>query len=78
MFAIGPDAPKVALDRKYLKAQDPEQLRRNVVHMLERQDAAMPHFERDLSERQAREIVDYLRAAGPLPSPTTAPSPGRR
>lgn len=71
VFARGPDAPKVVLDRKYLKAQDPEELRRNTLHMLDRQQAAMPHFERQLSEKQAREIVEWLRAAGPLASPSS-------
>ncbi|MBY0278297.1 c-type cytochrome [Candidatus Binatia bacterium] len=70
VFARGADAPPVVLDRGYLRAQDPEELRRNVLHMLERQDAAMPHFERQLTEKQAREIVEYLRAAGPLPAPS--------
>lgn len=77
VFANGADAPKVVFDRKYLKAQDPEELRRNVVHMLERQEAAMPHFERQLTEKQARGIVEWLRAAGPLAAPP-APSPGTR
>lgn len=70
VFANGADAPNVVLDRKYLKAQDPEELRRNVLHMLERQEAAMPHFEHQLTEKQAREIVEWLRAAGPLPRST--------
>jgi mono/diheme cytochrome c family protein len=84
VFATGPDAPKVSFDRAYLKAQDPTELRRNVVHMLERQDGAMPHFERDLSEAQARAIVEYLRGGGrapkpaPSPPPAAPPSPARR
>lgn len=69
VFANGADAPKVVLDRKYLEAQDPEELRGNVLHMLERQEAAMPHFERQLTEKQAREIVEWLRTAGPAASP---------
>lgn len=77
VFAHGADAPKVVFDRTYLKAQDPEELRRNVLHMLERQEAAMPHFERVLSEKQAREIVDFLRASAPAGSPA-APSPAPR
>jgi mono/diheme cytochrome c family protein len=73
VFVVGPDAPKVVFDRAWLKAQGPEDLRRQVIHMLDRQEAAMPHFERELTEKQAREIVDYLRAAGPLPTPPTRP-----
>lgn len=73
VFAHGADAPGVVLDRKYLTSQDPEELRRNVLHMLERQEAAMPHFARELTEKQARAIVDYLRAAGPLASPSPHP-----
>ena len=71
VFAVGPDAPKVVFDRAWLKARDPEDLRRQVLHRLDRQEAAMPHFERELTEKHAREIVDWLRAAGPLPTPTT-------
>ena len=79
VFASGPDAPKVEFDRAYLKAQAPDQLRRDVMHMLERQEGAMPHFEREISEAQARAIVEYLRAVGPAaqPSPATQPSPAR-
>jgi len=79
VFATGADAPKVAFDRAYLKAQDPAELRRNVVHMLERQEGAMPHFEREMSEAQARAIVEYLRGTGTgtgaPAAPTTQPSP---
>jgi len=65
VFANGADRPNVVFDRAYLKAQDPAGLRRSVVHMLERQQPAMPHFERDLSEAQARGILEYLRSSGP-------------
>lgn len=75
VFAVGPDAPTVVLDRAYLKAQDPEVLRRNVMHMLDRQEAAMPHFERELTEAQARAIVDYLRQSGPAATPTPGRAP---
>ncbi|MBM4246324.1 MAG: c-type cytochrome, partial [Deltaproteobacteria bacterium] len=75
VFAVGDEAPPVAFDRKYLKAQDPEDLRRNVLHMLDRQQAAMPHFERELTEKQAREVVEYLRSLGPTAGPAAAPSP---
>lgn len=75
VFATGADRPKVVFDRAYLAAQDPEQLRRNVVHMLERQDPAMPHFERDLSPAQAQGIIDFLRGsgAGPTAKPSAVP-----
>ncbi len=74
IYATNEDKPNVVFDRAYLKAQDPEVLRRNVFHMLEWEQPAMPHFERDLSERQTRAIIEYLRATGPLAA-TPAPTP---
>lgn len=70
VYATGDERPGVVFDRAYLKAQDPEVLRRNVFHMLEWEEPAMPHFERALSEAQTRAIIAYLRATGPAASPS--------
>ncbi|HEY8514090.1 MAG TPA: c-type cytochrome [Candidatus Binatia bacterium] len=67
---VGVDRPEVVLDRAYLRAQDPKELRRNVVHMLESQEGAMPHMQRGLSEEQVRSIVEYLRATDKSPRPS--------
>jgi mono/diheme cytochrome c family protein len=81
VYATGDERPGVVFDRAYLKAQDPETLRRNVFHMLEWAEPAMPHFERALSEAQTRAIIEYLRATEPPPaspggSPAASPSGG--
>ncbi|MEW6270989.1 MAG: c-type cytochrome [Thermodesulfobacteriota bacterium] len=69
-LGVGADRPNVVFDRAYLRAQDPEDLRRNVVHMLESQEGAMPHMQRGLTEEQVRSIVEYLRATDKSPRPS--------
>lgn len=66
--AVGADRPGFALDRSYLRAQPSTKLREQVVHMLESQEADMPHLQHRLSEEQVRMIVDYLRATEPAPA----------
>lgn len=69
-LATGPDRPDVDFDRAYLRAQDPQQLRRQVVHMLELQEGAMPHLQHRLSDDQVRTVIDYLRAIDQSPRPS--------
>jgi mono/diheme cytochrome c family protein len=71
-FATGEDEPPVVFDRAYLRTQDPEDLRRNVLHMLESQEGAMPHLQGHLTDQQIRSIVEYLRATDKSPRPSPA------
>jgi mono/diheme cytochrome c family protein len=68
----GLDRPNVIFDRSYFQRQDPEVLRANVWHMLEREGREMPHLRRRLSDAEARAIIEFLRqsdARGPAPTP---------
>jgi mono/diheme cytochrome c family protein len=69
------DRPKIVFDRAYLSSRDPEDLRRNVWHMLAREAPSMPHLSRRLSDDQAQAIIAFLRGRGPAPSPSAAPAP---
>lgn len=53
--------PSVRFDAEYFSRRDAEQLRRRVWHMLEDEKPGMPHFRWEISEPQARAIVDYLK-----------------
>ncbi|MFN8544075.1 MAG: c-type cytochrome [Candidatus Binatia bacterium] len=60
-FAESPKRPTVVFDRAYLRAADPEVLRTKVWHMVADAKPAMPHLRHDVSERDARAIVAYLK-----------------
>ena len=53
--------PNVRFDAEYFSRRDQEQLRKRVWHMLQDEKARMPHFRWDISEPQARAIVEYLK-----------------
>jgi mono/diheme cytochrome c family protein len=54
-------APAAVFDKEYFVRVDPLRLRESIWHMLNREKPAMPHFRGQLSEAEARRIVDYLR-----------------
>jgi mono/diheme cytochrome c family protein len=56
-----PGMPSVIFDRAYFSHRDPEQLRESVWHMIAEQKPTMPHFRRQLTEAQARSIIEYLK-----------------
>ena len=53
--------PSVTFDAAYLSSRDPEKLRKDIWHMLADQELRMPHFRSELTEPQARAIVEYLK-----------------
>lgn len=61
VFATGENRPKVAFDRAWVAAKDPEQLRIDVAHMMTAHGATMPHFRSRLSDDELRAVVRYLR-----------------
>lgn len=74
-LATGIDQPRVVFDRAYLSAQSPADLRRKAMHVFTDDEPATPHFQRDLSQGQARAVlaaVRALQAAGGA-APTAAP-----
>ena len=54
-------APTVVFDEAYFRDHKPEQIRLSVWHMVDQSKPVMPHFRWDLSEPEARAIVDYLK-----------------
>jgi mono/diheme cytochrome c family protein len=54
-------APRIRFDRGWLARTDSEHLQRTAWHMLAHERPAMPHFRMQLSEPEARAIVDWLR-----------------
>jgi len=62
MLATGVDRPGVALDRAYLSAQSPADLRRKAMHLFSDAEPAAPHFQRDLSDGQTRAVLAAVRA----------------
>ncbi|MFN8644139.1 MAG: c-type cytochrome [Candidatus Binatia bacterium] len=56
-------APALSFDRAYFARHDPEALRGQVWHMLDRHQPSMPHFRGVLTAAEARAIVDYLKSA---------------
>jgi len=58
-------APAVVFDREYFAKREPEQIREGVWHMLGAHKPIMPHFRWQLSEEQARAIVEYLQQTEP-------------
>jgi mono/diheme cytochrome c family protein len=60
-----PGLPTVVFDRAYFSRRDPEQLRESMWHMIAEQKPQMPHLRRQLSEAQARSIIEYLKQPAP-------------
>lgn len=59
-FATGIDKPKRPIDRAYLDALGPGELRRKSMHLMSEDEASLPHFQRELTVEQARAIVAAL------------------
>lgn len=53
--------PTVVFDEAYFRSRKPEQLRRAVGHMVDQHTPTMPHFRWDLSDAEARAIVEYMK-----------------
>ncbi len=68
---VGPiesmQVPTIVFDRAYFAKQDPEELRAKIWHMIDEHKPAMPHYRSDLTEDQARAIVEYLKQTEPKP-----------
>lgn len=54
-------APAVTFDAAYFARVDAGKVRESIWHMLEREKPSMPHFRRDISESDARAVIEYLR-----------------
>ena len=52
--------PAVVFDQAYFERTDPEQLRKNVWHMLAQQKPTIPHYRVQLSTEEAQAIITYL------------------
>jgi mono/diheme cytochrome c family protein len=61
------NAPRFAFDARYFRTHDPEEVRRNIWHMLEDAEPGMPHF-LELTNEQVKAILVYLRSLPPLPA----------
>lgn len=61
-FAEAYRAPTAIFDRAYFARHDDEDLQRNVWHMLEDHQPAMPHFRGTLSSAQVRAILRYVKS----------------
>lgn len=70
-LATGIDKPTVAFDRAYLSAQSPADLRRKAMHVFNDIEPATPHFQRNLSEGQARAVLMAVRMLQTADSGTT-------
>ena len=57
--------PIVVFDAAYFAGKDPEQLRRQIWHMLDDTSPQMPHMNRVLRPRDVRAILAYLRTLRP-------------
>lgn len=66
-------APQLAFDARYFRTHDPEEVRRNVWHMLDDTKPTMPHFP-ELTVEQVKAILAYLRSLPPLPGEPDAES----
>jgi mono/diheme cytochrome c family protein len=53
--------PTVIFDQAYFRRREPEQIRHAVWHMVGEHKPVMPHFRWNLTEAEARAIVEYLR-----------------
>src|SRR5262249_24862624 len=61
LFAPEDQKPRVVFDRAWLAKKSPEQLRKDVVHMVSKQGTRMPHFRERLTDDELRSIVQYLK-----------------
>lgn len=61
-LATGIDQPRVVFDRAYLSAQSPADLRRKAMHVFTDDEPATLHFQRDVSQGQARAVLAAVRA----------------
>jgi mono/diheme cytochrome c family protein len=61
--------PRVRFDRAYFAGRDPERLRVDAWHMVARERPAMPHFAEDVTEAEARAIVEWLERGRPPDRP---------
>jgi mono/diheme cytochrome c family protein len=73
----GAEGPTVVFDRAYFERKSPEDLGRDVWHMLDQQGPQMPHLARRLSPDDAVAIVAYLRRSEPAPRRTASPPAAR-
>jgi mono/diheme cytochrome c family protein len=71
--APGAAGPTVVFDRAYFERESPEDLGRDVWHMLDREGPQMPHLAKHLSPDDAAAIVAYLRRSEPVPRRTASP-----
>ena len=55
----------MVFDAAYFAGKDPEQLRRQIWHMLDDTSPQMPHMNRVLRPRDVRAILAYLRTLRP-------------
>jgi mono/diheme cytochrome c family protein len=69
----GAAGPTVVLDRAYFERKSPEDLARDVWHMLDQEGPQMPHLAKHLSSDDAAAIVAYLRRSEPVPRRTASP-----
>lgn len=75
-FATSIDRPEVVLDRAWLQAQSPAELRRKIMHLMSEDDGMLPHYQRELSVEQARALAGVLAAMAPAAPPShAAPAP---
>jgi mono/diheme cytochrome c family protein len=61
-------APAVVFDAEYMARVDPLRLRESIWHMLGEQKPSMPHFRGQISEAEARAVVEYLRELPAAPA----------
>lgn len=55
------DAPAVVFDAQYFARNDPIRVRESIWHMLGKQKPSMPHFRGQITEAEARAVIEYLR-----------------
>jgi len=60
--SAAPDRPKVVFDARYLADLQPGELEDASTHMVLTKTPRMPHMGAELSEGEARAVVEYLRA----------------
>lgn len=73
-IATGIDKPPIEFNHVYLVSQSPEGLRRKAMHLFTDVEPTAPHFQRSLSEGQARALLAAVRAlqGDGIPSATGA------
>ena len=74
-LATGIDKPPVEFNHVYVVSQKPDELRRKAMHLFTDVEPTAPHFQRNLSEGQARALLSAVRALqgdGGIPAATGA------